>query len=143
MTKQEIFNRVWDHFVRKKNPLSYTKKDGINTIIACRYRQDHTAQCPVRCAIGLFLPDEAYKLTEHGTEQSLYQVLQLCPDLQDVLAEPNERGLSFLASLQDHHDHAARDKESAQHYQLERNLRIFADDNNLSIGVPTHENMEG
>jgi len=49
MTKQEIFNKVWDHFIVNKG-----KKSMINGI--CKFRGINGS----KCVIGLFIPDEKY-----------------------------------------------------------------------------------
>ncbi len=50
MTKQEVFNTVWRHFVVEGNPLSFDPKN-----YRCLYRGPDGA----KCAIGLFLSDGA------------------------------------------------------------------------------------
>ncbi len=50
MTSQEIFNKVWKHFVVEGNPRS-VDADGV-----CRYRGRDGS----RCAAGIFIPDAQY-----------------------------------------------------------------------------------
>ncbi len=59
MTKQEVFDRVYDHFVTKKSPPSMSHG-------MCRLKQDPDDANSPRCAIGLFISDYT-------------------PDLEDVL----------------------------------------------------------
>lgn len=51
-TAQQIFDRVWHHFLVEKQPFSYDPATG-----GCYYRGADGA----RCAVGLFIPDSVYK----------------------------------------------------------------------------------
>jgi hypothetical protein len=51
LTNQEDFDRVWDHFITKKNPKSMTFNGE-----TCAYRGVKNS----RCAAGLFISDEKY-----------------------------------------------------------------------------------
>ena len=60
----------------------------------CMYRLDMTPECPVRCAVGLFIPDEEYS----SRMESLSVV-----ELGKVLDFPEEL-IGFLRDLQRAHD---------------------------------------
>ncbi len=66
MSNQLVFIKVWQHFVLNKMPFSMvavekTDSDDWHWIPKkCRYRQDMTAHCPIRCAAGVILPDNMY-----------------------------------------------------------------------------------
>jgi hypothetical protein len=51
MTNQEIFNKVWQHFVVEGNPRSVEPEKRY-----CAYRGPNGS----KCAFGLFIPDEKY-----------------------------------------------------------------------------------
>jgi hypothetical protein len=57
MTKQEIFNKVWEHFITNKSEPS-TAKDYPN--YGCMFRKDLIPDNKTRCAVGLFIPDDEY-----------------------------------------------------------------------------------
>ena len=57
-TKQEIFNIVWDHFVKGGGQQSLMRDERDRPY--CQYRLDGTASCTVRCAVGLLIPDDQY-----------------------------------------------------------------------------------
>ena len=75
-------------------------KQGKRSVVAghCRYRQDATASCPLRCAIGAVIPDDKYdpKMETMGSVHGLLRRgdpmvfeflrphLELTSDLQDV-----------------------------------------------------------
>lgn len=52
MTKQEIFDKAAEGILRQGKR---SKGD------TCRYREDLTATCPIKCAAGHLIPDEKYK----------------------------------------------------------------------------------
>ncbi len=109
MTKQEIFNKVWDHFITKKNPQS----GGADS--ACFYRFDRTPECPRRCAIGLFIPDAEYnELMEHSTGAFVAERSKTFSALWD------RHGKAFWDSLQRAHDYAETFED------FESTLRHFA-----------------
>lgn len=56
MTEQEIFDKVWNHFVVNKAPQSRSSKK------LCRYRGPNGEMC----AVGLLIPDEIYSKKMEG-----------------------------------------------------------------------------
>lgn len=95
-TKQEIFNRVWDHFVTRKSPLSMVAG-------TCRYRRDMKPDSPVRCAVGIFIPDELYTLEMEECGR-IGTVLERLRSLDPALRAFLEENLDFLRKLQRAHD---------------------------------------
>lgn len=125
MNKQEVFDRVWNHFVVEGNPLSISRDiEG-----SCLYRgPDGT-----KCAVGLLIPDELYSPDMEGNS-----VCGLIDDfanksLAKVLDVENKDDISFLARLQSAHD-LADDVDP-----IEDRLRDVAERCKLSIprGVPS------
>lgn len=57
MTKQEIFNKVWQYFVVEKHPRSVEGD-------LCYYR--HPSGDGRRCAAGLFISDAEYRKSLEG-----------------------------------------------------------------------------
>jgi hypothetical protein len=95
MTAQEIFDRVWTHFVTNDGPLSIGE-DG-----ECRYRGPNGA----RCAVGLLIPDDEYTSALDEGETIVSRVINRknCPPSLRALAEHPK----LLSSLQNAHDSAA------------------------------------
>lgn len=88
MTKQEMFDRVWDHFITKKNRRS-TIEPG-HTV--CRYRGPNG----LKCAAGLFVPDACYSPDMEGCS----------PGILDPSRFEEGVDINFLGELQRTHDHA-------------------------------------
>ncbi len=80
MTKQEIFNKVWDWFVVKNNPRS------VSPTGSCCYRGVNGS----KCAIGVLLPDELYQPRFEG---------YLAKDLLMALATAGPAGVAFVESI--------------------------------------------
>ncbi len=80
MTKQEIFNKVWDWFVTKGYPRSKDLQG------ACRYRGDNGTKCPV----GVLIPDDLYTPMMEGAAASRACIL---------ITNYSTEGAKFVASL--------------------------------------------
>lgn len=67
----------------------------------CLYREDKTAQCKVRCAIGHLIPNSRYR-SRHMEEEMVSQVLSRDPQLMSILPTDMDEsdGVEFLTSLQ-------------------------------------------
>lgn len=95
LTRQDVFNRVWDHFITQDQPFS---KDGTGD--TCKYRGQHGA----KCAFGIFIPDDKYtKNFEGNTVTSLYDMCQTMDDVS-IFEQFDFDDLSFLNELQSCHD---------------------------------------
>lgn len=93
LTNQDIFNKVWDHFVVQRQPQSISGA-------FCRYRGPDGA----RCAIGIFLTDEEAKTCER---YSISQVAASFPSIYSTHFQMEDK--DFLTGLQLAHDNARRD----------------------------------
>jgi hypothetical protein len=117
MNKQEIFDKVWQHFAVEKHPRSLSYPEVFAG--ACAYRGANNA----KCAIGIFIPDEIYNEMIEG-----FGVLRLDSNLLKScglhLVEKN-----FLFSLQHCHDGAP------DHDEMIVSLRLFAA--KWKLNVPT------
>lgn len=100
-TAQEVFDKVWDHFVVKGNPLSYDDSSGI-----CYYEKYPDGP---RCAIGLFVPDDVIVHLRHGTVGGVSMKSSAQELFTEFSAESMGLGLVdvvFLEDLQAAHDTA-------------------------------------
>lgn len=129
MTNQQIFNKVWDHFIVNENPASVvTREDGT---LKCQYRGSNGA----KCAVGIFILDEEYDKKMEG----------LCAT--DLLAESHSR-LSqltsamgwFLNRLQSAHDDSAL---VGRHFHrlMKRDLKELARRYSLKVPRKTCEGV--
>ena len=116
MTKQEVFNKVWDHFVTKRNPQSISAD-------RCMYRQDGTPTCPVRCAVGLFIPDAEYSTYLEGAMPAT--IMGHIPSMLLI-----DVSIKFWDDLQRCHDNAAY---VDFHNSVRDKLEIFADAYGLEV----------
>lgn len=120
---QEIFARVWLHFVAGKGEASL---DGSK----CKYRRNGMASDPVRCAIGVFIPDAEYDPSMDGYDSGLSVVIRHSPTLRRLLGEERYEVLSKLQMV---HDNAAlaaveslEGEDQGFHALIETGLRQFA-----------------
>lgn len=115
MTKQEIFDKVWQYFIVEKHERSAVDQH-------CFYR--HPSGDGRRCAAGLFIKDEEYhkKLETFGVD---------CPDVARALTKSGfpagQQAREFLREIQRVHD------RSSGNVVDERELRRCALVNNLEV----------
>ena len=127
LTKQEVFDQVWDYFVVQGHPQSiYYDTSGFGS---CMYRSENS-----KCAIGIFIPDDEYSISLEGTGTDI--ILELCPTPNVLLATVQG---PFLERLQEIHDRATQlSKRSGEvvlgiENGLEPGLRVFAKEQRLTI----------
>ena len=93
-TKQEMFNKVYIHFIENKSPLSFNKKNG-----ACSYRGEGTELAGgTVCAAGLLIDDQDYLPSMEGKHFWIFSSRFSYIKNEDV---------NFIGELQDAHDTAA------------------------------------
>jgi hypothetical protein len=127
MTKQEIFDKVWNHFVVENNPPAMDTERR-----SCRYRT-HDG---LKCAVGILIPDKEYlPVIEQHIVTYLYMVFQegrgYCPPtLAKLFREGNYNVGQFLHALQSAHDtygveSYANDSKDAGDHKLAITKRVF------------------
>lgn len=92
--RQDVFNRVWDHFVTKGNPRAIINQ-------RCLYRTPDGA----RCAVGLLIPDEEY--SPDIESRGVSRVAESCPTVAGIARScfgGGVTGLAFLDAMQRAHD---------------------------------------
>lgn len=109
MDKQEIFDKVAVHLLTQM-------KKSLITFFGCAYRSDDG----LKCAIGVLIPDNKYHGELEGEGAGCCAVLE-------AIGVGYELG-NFLEELQEIHD-----GHQPQYWQ--RELREFADENNLSTAA--------
>jgi hypothetical protein len=114
MTAQEIFDRVWTHFVVEGNPRSMDE-DG-----DCVYRGPEGQ----KCAVGIFIPDTEYR---SGIEGSDAKALLSGSDCPPSLVPMREHA-DLLDDLQIAHDGACNGNGD-----VDPRLRIVANEHSLTI----------
>ena len=137
LTLQEIFDRIWEHFIVQKNPRSM---QGTN----CVYQDGKGA----RCAIGIFLLDHEYDVSLEN--KTLRYMILLAPETKLLLVGSEEsltyRRLTQLTELQKTHDDAEKvvfhcngQINFTEVPTMEHKLRIFAKEYKLVIKESDHE----
>ncbi len=111
MTDQEIFNKVWDHFITQENPRAFMH-------YSCCYRRGDGA----RCAVGIFIPDALYSEALEGC--TVEELLNKVPELEYLA--PN---VVLLCALQRAHD-------VSSDASLEKALRYVAATFALEVPAP-------
>lgn len=116
MEKQEIFNKVWQHFIVEKNPRGYDAEAE-----NCVYKNQEGN----KCAIGIFIPDDKFipAMNNWGTIWSFKDAKDTlsrygCENLLVEIFGP-EYNMKFLSELQKAHDHI-------HERSMEENLRRLA-----------------
>lgn len=134
MTQQEMFDKVWQHFVVEGNPPAV---DGEG--LRCMYRTDDGR----RCAFGVLLPDELYKIAMEG--KSPAYLVREYPELGRALGISVETAGEFILWLQSAHDDAAAVPRKPNvitfRVDIERRLRRVAAE--FKLQVPEVGIMEG
>lgn len=119
MTNQEIFDKVWQHFVVNHNPFSRDED-------CCLYRGPNGAAC----SVGIFIPDRLY-----DPELEVCDVYTLLSDTENdelrCLLEPN---VDFFAKLQDIHDSCENTDEG--YNKFVKGMKKLAKSKNLKIPCP-------
>jgi len=124
-TEQEVFDKVWNHFV--VNHGKQSRMQSPNGSTKCLYRGMDGA----KCAVGLFIPDEDYRdwydadgsMDVANLKDRLYEC-GLANNLVE-LREFLDANFDLLQALQAAHD------DDFSH--IEGSLRAVAEDNNLKV----------
>ena len=121
MTNQEIFDRVWNHFIVENNSVSALNND-------CPQYKDEAGN---KCTIGILIPDELYRPAMEGL--SYDSVLCRWPKvLHTIVGEDNV--VDLLSTLQGIHDYAAWQHETSLNtISSKQELVEVAKNFNLSI----------
>ena len=114
MTQQEIFDKVWEHFIVNKGNPSH---DGM----VCKYK-DHFGN---KCAVGLFIPNNKYSRHMEGVTSAVIQRdFNILKEVDPV----------FLGNIQGCHDCLIRKSPSVFTKEMEVELRKLA--HNYSLTIP-------
>jgi hypothetical protein len=120
--KQEMFNKVWDWFIVKKNPPGYDNGK-------CTYRGENGK----KCAFGVLIPDDVPISEEQNTETATILIRDI-----PILNEKFGPHLNFIRQIQEAHDgpsfNYGNDKDLTLH-SIEQNLRSIASDEELTLPV--------
>jgi len=128
MTKQEIFNEVWNWFIVDKQPKSVSEKG------ACMYRGDNGK----RCAMGIFVEDGEYDPTFEGGSVDILLGHNISRRLREFVGS----NLSILEVLQIAHD-SASDNPDEFHASVCNKLTRIARNNKLVIPDSVQEDLTG
>lgn len=109
MTKQEIFDTVWDWFITQNQPYSVAK-DELTGMTKCKYRGPNGE----KCAAGIFITDDEYYPDMEGKVVNAIE----------CLGSKFRDSIDFLRTLQRIHDTCAIDKAPVSLFAS--NLRQFA-----------------
>lgn len=117
LTKQEIFNRVWQHFIVEDQPFGFDSNAG-----KCEYLTVSGA----RCAVGILMSPQLARIARGAVAQVFARYST--PMAQNGLYAMHHE--DFLKYLQSHHDFCAKrdDKE-----EFESCLRTIAAKYELEI----------
>jgi hypothetical protein len=124
MTKQEIFDKVWNHFIVEKNPVGFDNETNV-----CMYRNAEG----YKCAVGILIPDDEYsEFIEYGTVHHLYDrytngsVFCLPPTLQNIFEVGGFDIAEFMRRLQVAHDSYAQNRQIRPFEYFVEELRTVA-----------------
>lgn len=129
MNRQEMFDKVWDHFVTKGKPLSVSAKG------SCFYRGPKGE----RCAFGVLIPDRLYdpNMDAFGGVRAS-SLLRWYPDVAEYLDaevsyEEATGDMLFIDDLQTAHDRVAKGDADWLEAGIEGSLRELADRYDLVV----------
>ena len=94
LTQQQVFSRVWQHFVEEGAPRSFVTVDSRRQV--CKYRGKDGA----RCAVGLFMTDREAKAGD-ASGSGVFLILQ-----RGGCAELEGQQVGFMDEMQQAHDKA-------------------------------------
>lgn len=97
ITTQDVFDSVWNHFIRDKNPAAVDKPYGQDRNY-CYYRTDDGR----KCSVGVLIPDEVYNEFVEGCS-----VESLHGDEGWFRETYGHIDLAFLIELRECHDKAS------------------------------------
>jgi hypothetical protein len=129
MTRQQMFNAVWQHFVTEQQPQS-------GDVRRCNYRDPSGA----KCALGLLIPDDLYTKGMEG--DSPPRLFKNHPQVAGLLMAgfdgTRDQMESFARDLQWCHDDAVEEAACADargtfHELVEAHLRKLAGEHALMI----------
>lgn len=121
LTRQEIFDIVWKHFITDKNPFSVNQDTN-----SCRYRGPNDT----KCAIGVLIPDNVYTDRIEGEVISSDVLLDIKPFASWLIKTFHAEDMRFLKALQEAHD---AHSFNSGYDGLHRQLTIIATKYNLII----------
>jgi hypothetical protein len=129
MTRQQMFDRVWQHFVVEKGPQS-------GTPMGCQYR----ARDGAKCALGLLIPDGLYLPEMEGrpAQGLIGRYPELARHLMDGFDGDVDVLKAFTRALQQCHDDAVEeaaceDEICTFHEMVEDHLRRVGAEHDLTI----------
>lgn len=96
--------------------------------VRCKYRQDHTASCKQRCAAGLLIPDELYRVDMEGA--SACWIPDLIPFIPDGMDNDD------VTAIQEFHDAVAKSESgwnAAEFVDHINNLPCFSGVQQVSL----------
>jgi hypothetical protein len=98
-TKQEVFNKVWQHFIVDQNPRAYNPETD-----KCTYYSESGG-----CAIGCLIEDDdVKKVLDMAPTSSIYSLRSLYSEIFDKIID-TEVDKNFLGYLQIAHDDYTND----------------------------------
>jgi hypothetical protein len=100
LTKQEMYDKVWDHFVVNKAPQSRVEPEGSNPKTLCMYE----AKPGVMCGIGVLMTREQRRtLKRNGDNTAPVLKVGRSSKYKDISVRLGD-DVRFLAGLQSVHD---------------------------------------
>jgi hypothetical protein len=129
MTNQEMFNKVWQHFVVEENPASVDRESEVGN--GCFYRSPEGN----KCAFGVLIPDEFYHEKMEGfTAISLIRGKECENEGRGMREYFGKVDAIFISDLQEAHDDNANDYIGSNFTDaIEVDLKKLAEEYNLEV----------
>jgi hypothetical protein len=135
MNKQEVFDKVWNHFIVNNGPPSLSSE-------GCCYRGPNGA----KCAIGIFIADEDYtdemegcavssllRISQSGHPGHRKLILAIQKSMPGLDVSIDNEDVLFLNKLQETHDESAHLDIDCFHICMKKRLVKFAERFNLEV----------
>lgn len=124
LTDQQIFDKVWQHFVVERGPWS------VNRYGTCQYRGPRGQ----KCAVGVLIPDDMYQPSMERIEVGDLVFYHQFQAVVDYLDTTNERRAKLLQDLQKAHDEGPYEYTDASFTQaMQDRLMLIAHSYGLTV----------
>ncbi len=134
-TMQEAFEKGAKHLIKQGKQSSVQRMGMINAQRRL-YRQNGTAECPIRCVVGAFIPDELYR--EQFEDEPAEEIARKFPEIFQLANYSTFGSNQFWKEFQLLHDNKENWKSAET---LTEALYSFGYRHNLNLGFLGSENV--
>lgn len=131
LTKQQVFDRLWEHFVINKGSKSTPTPETLERLketefanVECAYRGVNGA----KCAVGIFIPDDVYFEGMEGRSAFDLSIEAWFGEVFDISEDPDDGFITFMENVQLLHDKAGSYIWGVTPFDTEDRIRSLTSD---------------